>query len=276
MRPVLAPLLFVVLLGGARAPAPPALNALVFDGPLIEAHYAFYWLGARIGSSALSLRTEPAGYGVALTARTEGLLRSFVDARSQLEASGTGAPAQAQSRLFRTQSQVRKEALKRTVRFEADGRATVIERTLPKKGWGSAREAVPEALQTGPDPVAALLRLFARPSETEGAVRSFDGVQSVEYRYRCAAALEVLAPTARSPYAGPARKCTLAFEVIAGKAVDDEARKARVRDRERPPAQLWIARAEGREFWVPVRLEQAGRLGTVTGYLAGFGPGANS
>jgi Protein of unknown function (DUF3108) len=259
-------------LGGARRPAPEPLQQLSFEQPTGQARYAFYWLGAQVASSTMSLRVDGDGYGLALTARTEGLLRSFVDAQSQLEASGAGAPADAQPRLYRTESVVRKERLRRAVRFDADGQATVVEVLAPKEGWGSAREPVPAALQTGPDPVAAMLRLFGRPVSEETRLRAFDGVQSVDYRYRCDASLETLPKTARSGFVGQARRCTLAFEVMAGRAIDEEARKARERERDRPPATIWIAQAKGQALWIPVRLEQRGRWGTVTGYLTSFGP----
>lgn len=259
---------------GAGPPQPP-VDLVMPAGPA-QARYTIHWMGAQVASSALSLRLDESGYGLALTARTEGLLRTFVDARTRLEATGNGMAAQARPLVYRTDTQVRREDVRRHVTFDAQGRATVIERTLPRKGWGSQREPVPQALQAGPDPVAAMMRLFADPPASQLSLRAFDGVQSTEYRYRCMAQTEMLPVSPHTAYAGPTRRCFLSFEVIAGRAIDEEASEARERERQRPPATLWIAPVRGSSLWVPVRFEQKGRLGTVTGYLASFGEAMGS
>lgn len=259
---------------------PPAVPALAQSAaatgmaqlpPQVTASFDIYAFGLKLAQVGVNLQANGPSYGFAMALQSAGAAKIFVDARSDVQARGRLCAGGACAVDFRTSSLFNGDTYGRFVRYEGDGRAKLVERVVPKDGWGKERAPVPEAQQVGPDPAGATLALIAnaRPGATLTA-RSYDGQQVIAYTMSCKAQMETLPETSRSPFAGDALPCTLRTDIVAGKALGED---AEAEYRERQPVQLWLARQQS--IWLPVRFEAKGRRGSATGYVTSwqFGDG---
>lgn len=134
------------------------------------------------------------------------------------------------------------------------------------------RETVPEVMRLGAiDALSALADLIAHVGRTDRcdtSTRLFDGRRATEVSARTVSR-EVLAPTSRSSFAGPALRCAFEARVLAGfRATDDAEQRAR-------PfvGSAWFARVLPDAMPVPVHITFETRsLGSARMYLTGIAP----
>ncbi len=135
------------------------------------------------------------------------------------------------------------------------------------------REPVPEALQAHTidtiSAMAQLMRQVAATGRCEGSATTFDGRRLSEITVRTVG-MELIEPSSRSRFQGPALRCDFEGRLLAGFRRDDDP------ERMRRPQQgsAWFAAVTPGAAPIPVRLTfQAPVLGTATLYLTGSGPG---
>ena len=131
------------------------------------------------------------------------------------------------------------------------------------------REPVPDALKRNTlDPMTAVaarsLRGSAEPPCT-GTDPVFDGRRRYNLRYRPVGPEELQAHN-RSAYAGPAFRCIVWIEPVAGYT---RSWLAENRDAEERPTHIWLAQPPGADLWLPVQSESNFTLGSSTGYISG-------
>jgi Protein of unknown function (DUF3108) len=235
------------------------------------AGYEIAWQGLEIAAFEADLATEPERYQLSYRARTTGLLGWLFPFVSEGSSEGARSAAQAMPQRYRAGSTRRDESRSWAVTFDTDGRAIEIE--LPQQDLAD-REPVPEELRVAPDPLALMLGAIGRAAP---GVRltgmSFDGKRAVRYELACA---QELAPVPDKPPAAAAAgqdalACTVDGELAAG--ASRRWGKRSMRNEERDPATVWLARGlAGSGFW-PVLVEAQTRYGEVTARLVSLEPG---
>ena len=232
----------------------------------LTAHYSIEWLGLVVGEVAWSLSSTADAYGFAMTARSAGTARTFVDVTSQVEATGLLCAASACARQYQSRTKVRNGEYRRHVRYDSDGKANLVEFVVPEDGWGRERAPVPQEQQIGPDPVGAMLALMARAQPGRTATgRSFDGKQVVHYRLSCPAALSAVPASSNAvPHEGAGYACSLKADVVAGRALSEEAEESY---RDRPAVTIWMAAMPTAGQLIPLQFAYKSRLGTARGTL---------
>ncbi|HWA80681.1 MAG TPA: DUF3108 domain-containing protein [Acetobacteraceae bacterium] len=195
--------------------APPALAQLPPLPPTLELTYTTYAAGFTTLRLTADLALTPNGYQLSLTYRTVGTIGFFLPGHDTASAEGTwrgDAPAP---------SEFASEGIwsGRSYGVEMDypdGAPQVLQITPPQAGL---REKVPPALRRNTiDTASAMALLLRRMIEGEGcdlSVRVFDGRRLIAFTARTAGT-EILAPTTRSFFHGPAIRCDITGRMLAG------------------------------------------------------------
>lgn len=251
-----------------------ALAAILWSGtawaagePVRDAAVSFgiYTLGAKGIEIGVTMKRAEADVVVDTSMRSAGVL----DWALRFTLTGQTAARQAGSRFLPV-----------THRSDSDG---TWSKRMIRMRWGADglpqtelhppieqddREPVPEALKANTlDPttamIARVLRSGAEPPCT-GSDPIFDGRRRYTMHFT-AVGPEQLEPHNRSAYSGPAFKCMIRVEPIAGYT---RAYLAGWSERDEQPTYLWLARPQGFDAWLPVRMEGGSRLGTASGFIA--------
>ena len=132
----------------------------------------------------------------------------------------------------------------------------------------SEREPVPVRLRRDTvDPLSAILFVnqpaYAQAGACEWTVPVFDGRRRYNLRFERIAE-ETLPAGQHGVYAGPAVKCRVHYDSIAGRYTGT---RWRTSSEPMPPSHVWFAKPEGTDLWVPVRFEAEHSLGWVLAYL---------
>lgn len=132
----------------------------------------------------------------------------------------------------------------------------------------SEREPVPARLRRDTiDPLSAVLFVnqpaYAQAGACEWKVPVFDGRRRYDLRFERIAE-ETLPAGRHGVYAGPAVKCRVHYDSIAGRYTGT---RWRTSSEPMPPSHVWFAKPEGTDLWVPVRFEAEHSLGWVLAYL---------
>lgn len=176
--------------------------------------YGGYTLLLHVARLAVEFRLEPSGYDVRLHSTTTGLLSLFVSADATTQAHGVWNGNEAEPRSF-SSSGLHRGAPRRVVLRYRDHRPHV-DKLEPAD---DDRSPVPPALTNGTvDPLSAIVQLIRRVSLTgrcDGSALVFDGRRLFRVTAR-SAGQETLLPSRRSSYAGPALRCELTGQVLAG------------------------------------------------------------
>ncbi len=243
------------------------LSALASDSGLRSAQlsYGVYALGGRAFDIELEARGNAEGMQVVSGVRSTGtanlLLRFRMesDLRLRLDPAGRLSPlryASLSDGSFSRRSVV--------MVWGEDGLpSTVID---PPAENDDREPVLPEQIRNTFDPTTALLaRVLARDSAAPctGSDRIFDGRRRFNLHYEMVG-MESLPASERSAYAGPALKCQLRFEPIAGYT---RKHMENTRKLENEVTEMWLARLPGQPVWLPVRLRTTWMLGEVGGHV---------
>lgn len=167
-------------------------------------------------------------------------------------------------------------------RYASDSDGTWSKRVV-RMSWGSDglpvatveppndeddREDVPDALKRNTlDPTTAMMaRLLQAGAATP--CRGSDAVYDGRRRYNTHFTLlgpDTVPPHNRSAYSGPAIKCQMKIEPVAGYS-----RKflAEWSEKDEEPVTVWLVQPPGYTAWVPVQLESTSRLGAVRAWIS--------
>lgn len=242
------------------------------------------------GKAEATLRSAELGFGVyALGAKGLDVVLNVQRENGTLQAETVMRTTGALNMLMRFESKSQVAAILRDdglqpIRYliESDGRWSkrVLHMTWGPDGLPQAtidpepeddedREPVPDALKRNTlDPMTAVaaraLRGSAEPPCT-GTDPVFDGRRRYNLHYRPVGPEELKAHN-RSAYAGPAFRCMVRIEPVAGYT---RSWLAENRDADERPTHIWLAQPPGTSLWLPVQSESGFTLGSSTGYISG-------
>jgi len=242
------------------------------DGTL-DLGLTLYWGGLKMAEIDANTSIGMDRYGIGFTFRTAGVLSWMVDATSRVEATGDRAEdGSLVPREMQTRSVFDGKERRLRINFDENGATTEIDIWREEGFDPTKREAVPVDLRRGPDPVsvifvAGLMRDGGLPAG-ERTFRTFDGKRAMSFTLDCSGDEVVLQRSGLSAYHGPAVKCSVSGEQVAG--FHKEYRKRNIElDR---PASVWFARADGRDLYLPVRFEMQTQYGSIVGHVSRLGP----
>ena len=222
-----------------------------------------YAAGLRVAAVDTDFSMTQTGYGMAMSLHTVGLVGALFGGRQQSESTGMWdgdnvKPLQADG----------------TGHWHGQDRRSVIDYArgqpmvsvlIPPSDPG--REIVPEAMRAGTvDELSALMLLMhkiATDHTCNAQTTTFDGRRVVRLTSRTGAE-EVLKPTDRSSFTGPALRCDFTGQILAGFMKDEEAReKAHPKH-----GSAWFATVLPGQPLLPVRMQfQTDWFGMATMYL---------
>lgn len=268
MRAALLGLVSLAVAAGPPLPAAAQTSGKAEDAlRAAELSFGVYALGAKGLDVVLDVQRENGTLLVETAMRTSGALNMLMRFESRA----------------RTAALVLDDGLQ-PIRYliESDGRWSkrVVHMTWGPDGLPQAkvepepqdeddREPVPDALKRNTlDPMSAVaaraLRGSAEPPCT-GTDPVFDGRRRYNLHYRPVGPEELKAHN-RSAYAGPAFRCIVRIEPVAGYT---RSWLAENRDADERPTHIWLAQPPGTSLWLPVQSESSFTLGTSTGYIVG-------
>lgn len=237
--------------------------------PPAQLTYAAYAAGFTVLKLATRVSLGPQGYEVAVAGRTAGMAGAFHHADWITTARGVRSGGGARPAVF--ESRGRSGGAPRHVRIEYRPQVALTALEPEDDGY---HEPVPAPLrQDTIDTLSAMAELLRAASATgrcEGAARVFDG-RRLSRIVATTEGTQMLPPSARSAYAGPALRCAFEGEQLAGFARDGASGRARKPQR----GVAWLAALSPGGPLLPVRVQFETRwLGAATLYLTGGFSGA--
>jgi Protein of unknown function (DUF3108) len=184
----------------------------------IEATYDIYWTGLRVFTAESTVSFDDESYTHLVNMRSRGMLKVFVDAEMSIASRGQRSAGQILPVEYTSDSIWNDKIYARSVAFDESGHGQLTRNIVPQDDDddGSYREAVPDDLAIGPDPLGLLAGIvldhadaFTKTGESRVTFTSFDGVRSIEYEATCQLDENPLTPSGRSVYAGGAVRCSL-------------------------------------------------------------------
>lgn len=251
MRWLFSCLLFLALIGANSAGARD-----------LALSYRIYFGGLKVAEFRSEITLGASDYRIVTKAHSTGILDYFYPIEVTSEGLGTVADGRIEAELFRSDGYFDGER-RRTELRSRPGQAPDVTLIPPRDP--AKRDAVPEQLQVGTvDPYAAALSLAlsAGAMPCDGKLQVFNGKTRTDFSLLPAGS-ETLQKTEYSAFSGPAKRCELRYETLAGGykkswfAKDDPGLKT----------WLWVARLGGDGPWIPVRLLSEGRFGSVVGHI---------
>lgn len=238
----------------------------------IRASYDTYATGMQVAQVEAGFGIGPWSYQVRLAYHTTGLVGFFYSGHQFSEADGSWDSRGPAPRAFSGMGVWHGQD--RAIQIDYQGGRPVIRSLVPPND--NEREPVPESLQTNSiDSLSALVELIRRVGETgrcEAKVRTYDGRRASDITATTVGE-EVLQPTSRSSYSGPALRCDFVGQMVAGFMHKDNS----AADRKPLRGSAWLAKVVPDGPPVPVRMEFETRwFGEATMYLTSISTGAQA
>lgn len=257
--------LWAVLPGAATAQPTPGVSPAPGT---VRASYAAYARGLNFLNLEADYTITPREYRVHLTYRTAGTIGALVRSDQETRVEGRFVGDRPAPVRFFTAGQFRGQP--RVTQIDYPAGNPVVRQLQPPND--QERETVPEAMQAGTvDTISVMAQLLRQVNATgrcEGRATTFDGRRLSALSVRTAGQ-EALEPTPRSGYSGPALRCDIEGQLLAGFRTDD--RRAEAARPRRGSA--WFARPRPDGPLVPVRLTfEVPFAGAATVYLVASSP----
>jgi hypothetical protein len=238
----------------------------------IRATYDTYAAGMQVAQMEAGFGIGPWNYQVRMAYRTTGLVGLFYSGHQFSEADGSWGASGPAPRAFSGMGVWHGQD--RVIQIDYQQGRPVVRSLVPPND--NEREPVPESVQTNSvDTLSALVELIRRVGETgrcEAKVRTFDGRRASDIT-ATTVGQEVLEPTGRSSYSGPALRCDFVGQMVAGFMHQDRSPA----DRKPLHGSAWLARVVPDGPPVPVRMEfQTRWFGDATMYLTSISTGAQA
>ncbi len=272
MRPLLtAVLIGTCLLGASGALAASQRPEGTPPSPL-QVHYTLYAGGLGVVAVDVTYLLTPDHYEVHAAAETRGLWKSLVPWRNLITARGTVDDRGIHARTARYDDVWRDKPKTVEMDFQPDG--SVASRAIPPQKQDGRTEATAAQKRGTMDPLSAVIavleRVGARGSAgCQGKIPAFDG-RRVYNLVLDDKGEEVLVANRYSLFAGPARRCEVTFEPVAGFPLKEQRAgfwNARDNADKRNPLVIWMARLQPGQPLLPVRVQSTVQLGTLIAHI---------
>jgi hypothetical protein len=233
------------------------------SAPSVHAGYETYALGVPVAALSTDFALGPRDYRIDLAYHTVGLVGALFGGHQTSTVEGSWEGDRPEPRRFLGDGIWRGQARQTLIDYR--GGAPIVRSLVPPND--TERESVPPSLQEGSidtlSALALLIRQVAHTGRCEAEVTTFDGRRAVDMVARTAGH-EVLEPTGRSIYAGPALRCDFDGRMVAGYLLGADAAQAA-----RPQhGSAWLASVVPGGPPVPVRISFDTRwFGPATMYL---------
>jgi hypothetical protein len=232
--------------------------------------YAVYFGGLDLAEIKVAAKLSDSTYRMTSSTRAVGLLGSLYPFTAEVEASGSVINGAVAPSRYVSRTNIRDKVRTVEIRRAATGPA-VVSVTPPIEP--DERDEVPVQMRDEAlDPVSVIASLaigWHDGNTCTGTARVFNGKTRTDIHYR-PVGRDNLAPNEYSVFTGPALRCEVRWEVLAG----GYKKKWLGSDREFPPVSLWVARQDGVSYWVPVRLEAETMIAPVLVHLTGYQAGS--
>lgn len=232
-----------------------------------ELSFGVFALGAKGLDVVLDLQREDGTLHVETAMRTSGALNMLMrfESKARVAALVRDDGLQPLRYLIESDGRWSKRSLRMT--WGPDGLPEAVIEPEPEDDHD--REPVPDALKRNAlDPMTAVaaraLKGSAEPP-CAGSDAVYDGRRRYNLHYQPIGP-EELKPHNRSAYAGPAFRCKVMIEPVAGYT---RSWLAENRDADERPTHIWLAQPPGASLWLPVQSESSFALGSSTGYISG-------
>ena len=250
------PLAGLLLLGSAGLPR---------AEPTVNATYATYAHLIDVLDLEASLDLRSSSYGIRVVTHTAGPVRLFLRSDIETSVSGTFTNGAPRPSLYNSTGRVGGEPRVTVIDY---GTGAPIVRTLVPPNSADEREEVPASdTARTVDTLSAMALLMRQVTDTgrcDGSLTTFDGRRLAVLTARTEGE-DVLEPTGRSSFAGPALRCTFEGRQIAGFKLDGDL----ARERRPQRGTAWFARPVPGGPALPVRITFESRiLGEATMYLS--------
>lgn len=242
------------------------------DAPL-RLRYTLYAGGLGVVAVDVGYTLTTDRYAIHATAETRGLWKSLVPWRNLITARGVVTDHGVQARTARYDDVWRDKPRTVEMDFQPDG-LTVARATPPHKVDGRI-EATDDQKRGTLDPLSAVVAVLVRvgaqggSAGCQGKIPAFDG-RRVYNLVLADKGEEVLPPNRYSLFSGPARRCEVTFEPVAGFPVKEQRAgfwNAQDNADKRNPLIIWIARLQPDQPFLPVRVQSTVQLGTLVAHL---------
>ena len=230
----------------------------------VSAHYAAYSTGLNVLRLDAEIAVGPRNYRVRLAYHTAGTMGWLVRAEQDTTVEGAFVGDHPVPRRFYSVGHFRGRS--RVTQIDYPKGQPEVRTLVPPNE--EEREPVAPADQAGTiDSVSAMAQLVRQVNATgrcDGRSRTYDGRRLSELSARTVGR-EVLEPTSRSSFAGPALRCDFEGRQLGGFLLDADRAKA-----QRPRrGTAWFASASPGGPAIPVRIQfETDFIGSLTMYLA--------
>lgn len=261
MRRAVALLLLPVLAGLAALPARA-------DEPFASAEVDFglFMLGTKAFGIHMAAQRQDERLTIATAMQSAGPLNFVMRFKMQGEVAARIAGGRLHPLRYATSSDGTFNQRRILMVWDEDG----LPRTdvIPANDEDDRDPVPPELTRATLDPTTATIARALRPGmepPCQGSDPIFDGRRRYNLHFELVGTEELKSDN-RSAFAGPAYKCAVRFERIAGYARKYEAESRKLEEQSN---HVWLARVRGVDVWLPVKLASGWRLGEATGYIAG-------
>src|SRR6185312_1074283 len=229
----------------------------------VRLEYDIYAAGMDVAAVEASVAIGPLAYRVDLSCRTQGVANLLFGGHQTDRAEGIWHGTKAQPREFSSDGLWHGEPHR--VHIGYDHGQPIVRSLIPS--LDEEREAVPPDLRANTidtlSAMAELIRAVAQSGQCEDTVRTFDGRRANAVTAHTAGR-EILPPSGRTSFAGPALRCDFEGRMLAGFRLDANRQAAG-----RPVhGSAWLAKVAPDQPDMPVRLRFETRwFGWATMYL---------
>lgn len=249
--------LFLGLIGGA-------LLASKAEARELDLSYEIYFGGFSVAAFDSNIAVDRSAYRVTTNARSLGILDFFFPIEVSSEGTGQVTGMGIKPETYRSNGTFDGKPRRITLTTR-DGAVPSVSMHPPRDP--EKRDAVPEDLQLGTiDPYAAVVSLALTPKANpcQEELRVFNGRTRTDFRLSHVGS-DILKKTDYSVFSGPAERCEVAYETLAG----GYKKPWFGRDKKGAVTRVWVARLTDGGAWVPVRLESEGPFGMIVGHITG-------
>lgn len=245
-----------------------SLPAQAADGQPVRYNYALYAGGLKVVNVTLNYAQGNKTYDANAIAQTTGIWSSLVPWRNMINVHGQITPTGVKPQLARYDDVWREKARSTQYTFGKDGLVSAV--ANPPHKLGGRVEATDEQKRNTLDPLSAVIKVMVQGAAQgcQGKIPAFDGrrVYNLVLNNK---GTEQLKETDYNLYAGPAERCEVTFEAVAG-FPEKETRAGfwSARDNgEKNPLIIWLAKPAPELPVVPVRVQSTVQLGTLVAHL---------